>query len=229
MICGPDTFLPGVGADCTPTLSLDTSPSSPSNGTNGGPAGLPASSPIPKSSEPTPEPLNSHFGRDAWIVSMRAPLVLNGVRPAVAWETRSTIQKRLSEQSACFSPNGSSWNAWQTIAESTADLLRICEKSDTPLPVRSSWTLPRWVRRILGPDTGLLATPTRTANQSCRSMQKWPCCRRLTLALGKLTPRKYAWMMGWPNPTSSLLPMAMGKFPSARRSRGKSSGDRNAQ
>jgi hypothetical protein len=97
------------------------------------------------------------------------------------------------------------------------------EELDIPLPVRSSWTLPEWVRLTLGPDTGLLATPTATANQSCPSMQKWPCCRRLTRALGSLTPRKYAWMMGWPTPTSSLLPMAMGRSPSARRSRGSSS------
>jgi len=74
-----------------------------------------------------------------------------------------------------------------------------CEASDTAFVVRSSPMLPEWVRLILDRDIGLLHTPTTKANQCSASMQKWPSCRRLTLAFGgKLTPEKQEWMMGWP-------------------------------
>lgn len=84
--------------------------------------------------------------------------------------------------------------------------------SRNPVYVASTCRLPMWALRILGNDHGPLPTPTKTANQFCKSMQKHPSCRRLVKLFGKLTPEVFEWMMGWPIGWSALQPLAMDKY-----------------
>lgn len=47
---------------------------------------------------------------------------------------------------------------------------------------------------------GFVHTPTTKANFTCRSMQKWPGCRRYVEAFGGLTitPEQFEFLMGYP-------------------------------
>ncbi len=80
----------------------------------------------------------------------------------------------------------------------------------TPAP----FPLPRetWVLTTYGPDTGLLHTPTTTANYACRSMQKWPNCREFVRVFGQPTPENHEWLMGWPTGWTDLQPLATDRF-----------------
>lgn len=55
-------------------------------------------------------------------------------------------------------------------------------------------------RRIIAPECGWLATPTRTANQTSPSMQKHPGCRNYVKAFGAgpIDPSAWEWLMGFP-------------------------------
>ena len=55
---------------------------------------------------------------------------------------------------------------------------------------------------------GLLHTPTRKANFTAPSMQKWPSCRRFVLAFGgrEITPEQFEFLMGLPIGWTELAP-----------------------
>jgi hypothetical protein len=76
----------------------------------------------------------------------------------------------------------------------------------------SKCLLPSWAHHILGADVGPLPTPTATANQFCKSMQKHPACRRIVKLFGKLTPEIFEWMMGWPIGWTDLRPLETDRF-----------------
>jgi hypothetical protein len=152
-----------------------------------------------KSSRPTLPPLTLPAGKEEWIACMRVYLARSGLLQGEAGAKPLTDGRTLCGSSESAGQLSFFWSASQTSSGSTNESEKTLTASATASPPRSFWTLPQWVRRTLGPDIGLLATPTTKANQCCKSMQKWPCCRRLTLALGgKLTPARQEWMMGWP-------------------------------
>lgn len=72
---------------------------------------------------------------------------------------------------------------------------------------------------------GSLHTPTRKANFTAPSMQKWPSCRRYVLAFGgrEITPEQFEFLMGLPIGWTEL---DRSETPSSRRSR-KPSGERS--
>jgi hypothetical protein len=84
--------------------------------------------------------------------------------------------------------------------------------------------LPTWVRRTRADVSGLLATPTATANQLAPSMlARWPSCRALLmtgergeapleLGGGLLNPRWQEWLMGWPIGWTSSGPLETDRF-----------------
>lgn len=61
------------------------------------------------------------------------------------------------------------------------------------------------IREIVG---GRLHTPTRKANFTAPSMQKWPSCRRFVLAFGGrgITPEQFEFLMGLPIGWTELAP-----------------------
>lgn len=61
--------------------------------------------------------------------------------------------------------------------------------------------------------SGLSATPTETANQSCPSMQKWPGCRSVDLR-PEVLERRMGYPVGWTD-----IGEAHSAMPSSRRSR----------
>jgi hypothetical protein len=71
-----------------------------------------------------------------------------------------------------------------------------------------------------GRASGFLATPTATANQNCKSMQKWPGCRGVDLSPEALE-RRMGYPEGWSSIDEELLEM-----PSSRKYR-KSSGEQS--
>lgn len=137
-------------------------------------------------------------GMGDWMRSMLASHVLVGLRPAVAWAIRQTFHEKCCASYPKSGQSGCSSSEYADSSQSSQDCARHSGTLDTPLRVRYCWTVPPWVRLMLGRDAGLLATPTTMANQCSPSMQKHPGCRRLTRLLGKLTPRAYRWLMGWP-------------------------------
>jgi hypothetical protein len=70
------------------------------------------------------------------------------------------------------------------------------------------------IKEIVG---GLLHTPTRKANFTAPSMQKWPSCRRFVLAFGgrEITPEQFEFLMGLPIGWTELAPS---ETPSCRKS-----------
>lgn len=87
-----------------------------------------------------------------------------------------------------------------------------------PLPlVRRTWVL-----TTFGSDTGLLHTPTTTANYACPSMQKWPNCRAYSRVFGQPDPENHEWLMGWPIGWSASRPLETGRFRAWLRSHGQS-------
>lgn len=218
--------LPVSVAACSATPSSDMSQSSPSSSAPGAAPCSGTAGPASKSSAPTPAPSTTNAGAVAWMSSMWASRALVGLRPAVAWVRQPTTRRPCCEPWSSADPSGSSLSASPATSSSTHACVEGCALADTPLPVRSSWALPQWVRHTIDQDIGLLATPTRTANQCAPSMQKHPSCRRLTRLLGRLTPRAYRWLMGWPIDGSWSVP-EMGRSRSARRQRGESSADQS--
>lgn len=63
----------------------------------------------------------------------------------------------------------------------------------------------RTISEIVG---GSLHTPTRKANFTAPSMQKWPSCRRFVLAFGgrEITPEQFEFLMGLPIGWTELEP-----------------------
>lgn len=77
--------------------------------------------------------------------------------------------------------------------------------------------LPKWVRLILGDDTGPLPRPTAKANQHCISMRKWPSSRRYQKIFGTTkNPKVSEWLMGYPLGWSDPESWAMRWFQSKR-------------
>lgn len=224
--CEQCTFLPELEADCSPTSSSDMSQSAPSSGTKGGAAhcehlqtlggGLGS-----RLSTPTCEPSTVADGPEAWIAYMQASLARVGKLPAEA-----LVIQRITGLKSCESPESadqgiSSSSPCLESGGNTGAFALTSMPLDTSLPTASSPMLAHWVRRILGNDIGLLATPTKTANQCAPSMQKWPSCRHLTaVAGGTLTPGMYEWMMGWPLGMTALVRQETAKSRSKRLSRG---------
>jgi hypothetical protein len=67
---------------------------------------------------------------------------------------------------------------------------------------------PTWVPRIHETDTGLVPTPTRTANHDAPSMLKHPGHQRYRLWNGgKTTPKQWEFLMGFPLGWTSLMPL----------------------
>lgn len=68
---------------------------------------------------------------------------------------------------------------------------------------------------------GSLHTPTRKANFTAPSMQKWPSCRRYVLAFGgrEITPEQFEFLMGLPIGWTEL---DRSETPSSRKSRKRS-------
>ena len=79
--------------------------------------------------------------------------------------------------------------------------------------------------RIAARVGGLLATPTKTANQSAASMQKHLSCRAYTAIFGtnRISPNHYEWMMGWPLGWTAIEPLETAKFQQWLSSHGKPS------
>jgi hypothetical protein len=77
-----------------------------------------------------------------------------------------------------------------------------------------------WVLTTVGPDIGLLHTPTATANFAAPSMQKWPSCRTFVRVFGTPTPESFEYLMGWPIGWSALAPLAMDRWQSWLRRHG---------
>lgn len=227
-LCAPCTYSPEVEADYTLISSSVIPPSPPLSGTLGGPNGSEGNSQEWPSWRRTLGPSAIPLGLALWIASRRESLAQLGLRPAVEWAPLRTILKPSCERSMPAGLNGSSSSALPTTSGSMGASDPFSGMLDIPLPVRSSWTLPHWVRHILESDIGLLATPTRTANQDCPSMQKWPSCRRLTRVLGRVTPEGYSWLMDWPLDALSSKPSEMVKSPSKPRQRGSSSAVRKS-
>lgn len=152
-----------------------------------------------KSSIKTLENLTHPDGKDAWIFSMRVSLVRAGLLPKEDAEKLLTDGQKLLESSMNADQKRFFLSALQILSESMKEQNQTFQLSAIPSDNTSLPMLPAWVRRILGEDIGLLHTPTTKANQCATSMQKWPCCRRLTAACGgKLHPEFHEWMMGWP-------------------------------
>jgi hypothetical protein len=71
-----------------------------------------------------------------------------------------------------------------------------------------------------GRASGFLATPTATANQNCKSMQKWPGCRGVDLSPEALE-RRMGYPEGWSSIDEELLEMP--SSPKYRKSSGEQS------
>jgi hypothetical protein len=175
----------------------------------------PIGSPNCGSIAPTYESSTLPAGKAEWVSSMRVYLARAGLLPVEGAEKPTTgglIPSELSKKPA------HQLSFWSASKPSSGNMNGSRKTSIEPVTVsasRLSPMLPAWVRLILGDDIGLLATPTTKANQCATSMQKWPSCRRLTLALGgKIHPHHWEWMMGWPIGFTAFGRRATDKSPS---------------
>lgn len=154
-------------------------------------------SPVSMSTWLTATPGTPAPTKEEWIACMQAHLARVGVRRGVAEERLTTDGPQQLGLWGKYDQGFYCSNVWKDLPENITGCAETLPESVIrikPAPLM----LPRWVRRILGSDIGVLHTPTTKANQCARSMQKWPSCRRLTAVFGRLTPDIQDWMMGIP-------------------------------
>ena len=61
-----------------------------------------------------------------------------------------------------------------------------------------------WISSHMGPDFGLVHTPTTMANYACASMMKHQGCRNFVQVFGRPSPRNAEYLMAFPIGASSL-------------------------
>lgn len=158
----------------------------------------------------TSRPSTPATGKDTSMSSRGASRVSPSAARVEVDELQKTCGPRCSESSDKCSRAGCS--------------RRTCNRPPSSVPVptfidlgstraTATSTRPAWVPRTDAADTGLLPTPTATANADCASMQKWPGFRRYKLWTGgRTTPAHWEFLMGWPIGWTDLLPLGMDKY-----------------
>src|SRR4051812_36350999 len=133
--------------------------------------------------------------------SLASPLVQHredGGLPSISGPRCSELSKTFGP--ALSSPKTSRKRRSPTRLETSMDLA-----IERTAAVYLGLTQGRTIREIVG---GSLHTPTRKANFTAPSMQKWPSCRNFVAAFGgrEITPEQFEFLMGLPIGWTELAP-----------------------
>lgn len=132
--------------------------------------------------------------------------------------SRSIYGPKCSASSETFSPGSSSPKTLTRRRSPTRLNVSVELATERVTAVYRQMIAGQTIKEIVG---GQLHTPTRKANFTAPSMQKWPSCRRFVAAFGgrEITPEQFEFLMGLPIGWTELEPSAT---PSCRKSRKRS-------
>ena len=183
----------------------------------------------PSRSGTTSEHLTDVPGAEKWMSSLRAGHAKTSAvqgESTASEDAKADCGKKLPDALAKYDRDSHSWRtAQRSFLEEWEPFSQTWPRWGICL-CGVAYRLPALVRRISARDGGFLATPTKTANQGCPSMMRWPGCRRymrtpnagsshwgfMWKELGgtgnsyrgtdfgsrQIHPWEWEWMMGWP-------------------------------